>query len=315
MLMKSMSSNIIPPGLMANLRAQDPDQFDAIFPASNLLLEDSLIERDALYIATLWQEVDKIHEEARRCYDHHLNESAWVKVVNMVLGAADIGRQKPFMLRLESIQTQAINAVFLPQHISQSFAKKADLTFSFFPDHPTVQRAIAPIHKYRPSVSLSQMTDPYTSRVPLVCGVEVKERGGDYNEAIIQLGIWCAAALEALQGLRTLGEVEGESGEGEVEEENEREKEGEGERKSLPPFVGWTAMGHDWKFHIAWKDADGDVTIIGPWRLLTGSTCSHFEILLLIRMIQAVKKWQEEDYWSWLDKNVLKRLQRVPTPA
>lgn len=56
-------------------------------------------------------------------------------------------------------------------------------------------------------------------------------------------------------------------------------------------------------------------TIIGPWRLLTGSTCSHFEILLLIRMIQAVKKWQEEDYWSWLDKNVLKRLQRVPTPA
>jgi hypothetical protein len=30
------------------------------------------------------------------------------------------------------------------------------------------------------------------------CCLEVKERGGDYNKAITQLEIWCAAGLERL---------------------------------------------------------------------------------------------------------------------
>jgi hypothetical protein len=54
-------------------------------------------------------------------------------------------------------------------------------------------------------MDLSQTTDADASTVPLGCCLEVKERGGDYNEAIIQLGIWCAAGLERLRGLWVLG--------------------------------------------------------------------------------------------------------------
>jgi hypothetical protein len=67
--------------------------------------------------------------------------------------------------------------------------------------------------------------------VPLVYCLEVKERGGDYNEAIMQLGIWCATGLERLRELWTLGRSD--SGR-DLEEEEE-----------LPPFLGWTVVGHD----------------------------------------------------------------------
>ena len=48
------------------------------------------------------------------------------------------------------------------------------------------------------SVSLSQMSNAYTSTVVLGCGMEVKESGGDYNEAVMKLGIWCSAGLEKM---------------------------------------------------------------------------------------------------------------------
>lgn len=72
------------------------------------------------------------------------------------------------------------------------------------------------------------MTDAYTSTVPLACCLEVKERGGDSNEAIIQLGIWCAEGLERLRGLW----AHGNGGGGRHLEMEE-----------LPPFLGWTVVG------------------------------------------------------------------------
>jgi len=233
---------------MANLvqtrmRAADPDQFEGIqaFGTSSCLFEDPSIVRPASYTDALWQTTDKIYNEARRCYDNHLDESAWMKVVNNVLESAELG-QDSSMLRVHSIQTQSIDAAFLPKHASQSFAKKADLALAFSSDHPAVAIATEPVHKAHPDISLSQMTDAYTSTVPLVCCLEVKERGGDYNEAITQLGIWCAAGLERLRGLRALGR-------------NDQED------KELPPFLGWTVVGHDWKFHISWKDTDGNMVM------------------------------------------------------
>lgn len=154
------------------------------------------------------------------------------------------------MLRVHSIQTQTIDPTLLPRHASQSFARKADLALAFSSDHPTVASAIEPVHKANPGIALSQMTDAYTSMVPLACCLEVKERGGDYNEAVIQLGIWCAAGLERLRGLWTLAK-------GHLTDL--------GDGQALPPFLGWTVVGHDWKFHISWKDVDGNVVSIMSW--------------------------------------------------
>lgn len=111
------------------------------------------------------------------------------------------------------------------------------------------------MQKANPDLCLSQMTDAYTSTVPLACYLEVKEQG-DYNEAILQLGIWCAVGLERLRGLRTLGKLDSGSG---LEEE-------------LPPFLGWTVVGHNWKFHISWKDEDGNVVRFPSRAGLLGSS-------------------------------------------
>ena len=86
------------------------------------------------------------------------------------------------------------------------------------------------------------MSDAYTSTIPLVCGIEVKESGGDYNEAVTQLGIWSAACLEKLMQLRR---------------SSSRNATDSGEY--LLPIVGWTVVGHEWKLHICWKSMDGAV--------------------------------------------------------
>jgi hypothetical protein len=221
--------------VQTRLRAADPDQFEA----SAHLLEDPTVVYPASYTDALWQTTDKIYNEARDCYDNHVDESAWMKVVNYVLESSELG-QNSSMLRVHSIQTQTIDPAFLPRHSSQSFAKKADLALAFSCRHPDVATALEPVYRANPDLALSQMTDAYTSTVPMVCCLEVKERGGDHNEAIVQLGIWCAAGLERLRGLWTLGGRD-------LQEEE------------LPPFLGWTVVGHDWKFHLSWKDSDGNV--------------------------------------------------------
>ena len=81
------------------------------------------------------------------------------------------------------------------------------------------------------------MSDAYTSSIVLACGIEVKEPGGDYNEAIMQLGIWCAAGLAKMKSMVRA----------------------DAEHEPLQPLLGWTVIGHEWKLHISWKDANGDV--------------------------------------------------------
>ncbi|KAK2626207.1 hypothetical protein QTJ16_004469 [Diplocarpon rosae] len=303
MLIRTTSSKTIPRGLVDCLRAQSPDELEGQMHHFG----DPETDPSPVYLETLWQAVDRIYEEASHCYNQHLDESAWVSVVRMVLDAAEIGTAKPHILHVESIQTQTVLPELHPQHVSLSFEKKADLAFSFSPKHPIVRETIAPIHRNRPSVALSQMTDSYTRTVPLVCGIEVKEKGGDYNEAVLQLAVWCAAGLEAVQGLWELA-CSGAANAG----PDVREGGGGDDEDPLPPFVGWTVIGHDWKFHVAWKSAAGDVVMAGPWPLLIRSTMTHLEILRLIRTVQVVKGWLEGSYWTWLSRNVLEKLHSVP---
>jgi hypothetical protein len=85
------------------------------------------------------------------------------------------------------------------------FTKKADLALAFCPHHPQVETVLYDVHRNQPGMGLSQMTDAYTSTVVLACGIEVKETGGDYNEAVMQLGVWCAAGLEKIRSMIKVG--------------------------------------------------------------------------------------------------------------
>jgi hypothetical protein len=134
------------------------------------------------------------------------------------------------------------------------------------------------------------MTDAYTNTVPLVCGVEVKESGGDYNEAVMQLGIWSAAGLEKVLALSGgVGETEVESGAGAGGE----------------PFLGWTVVGHEWRLHIAWKELGGRVVVMGPWAAMRAGTASYVEVFVLLQLVGRVEAWLRDVYWPWWRRAVL----------
>ncbi|KAH7304368.1 hypothetical protein BKA65DRAFT_521431 [Rhexocercosporidium sp. MPI-PUGE-AT-0058] len=275
---EAVSRNIIPWGLEDRLRAQDVDQFEA----STHLLESASLARDSSYLTSLWQTVESIYDDAENAGNEHQDESMWIEVVRSVLKASHSPN-----LELHSIQTQSIKPSLIPRHTHLSFDKKADLALFFSPKkHDAIRR----VYERRPGLALSHMMDACTSQRPVACGLEVKEQGGDYNVAVMQLGIWCAASLELVQTLFKEGGA------------------GQGRSRTLRPMVGWTVVGHDWKLHIAWKADNGSVTLVGPWPLLTGSTINHFEILRLISLIKVVTTWQENEYWPWLRKDILDQI-------
>lgn len=69
--------------------------------------------------------------------------------------------------------------------------------------------------------------------------IEVKEQGGDYNQAVGQLAVWSAAALKKLQLLADMGKADSD-------------------KMKLLPYPGWTVVGHSWELHISWKKMDED---------------------------------------------------------
>lgn len=105
------------------------------------------------------------------------------------------------------------------------------------PYHNQVRPAIQEVRSKRPGMSLSQVSDAYTSSVMLGCGIEVKESGGDYDEAVVQLGIWCSSGLEKMRSMNTRVML-----------------------KTFKPLLGWTVIGREWSLRISWKDKNtGDV--------------------------------------------------------
>jgi hypothetical protein len=152
--------------------------------------------------------------------------------------------------RVHNRQTQSISSELLPTlpETILPFARKADLALGFNPFHAQVKPTINEVYCARPGFSLSQMSDAYTSTVVLGCGIEIKESGGDYNEATMQLGVWSAAGLEKMRSMldvKTSGAV--------------------------MPLLGITAIGHEWKIHISWKvDKTGEtVSLLTTARALT----------------------------------------------
>lgn len=117
-------------------------------------------------------------------------------------------------------------------------ARKADLALSFNPYHPDVEDQWDDLRMEHPGLSLSHMTDAYTSTLVLGCGIEVKESGGDYNEAIMQVGVWSAAALEKWRTFTDPSSA-----------------------PNLQPDLGFTVFGHEWKLHISGKSLESGETV------------------------------------------------------
>jgi hypothetical protein len=144
------------------------------------------------------------------------------------------------LLLTRSRQTQTIEPSFLPSlpTTSLTVAKKADLAIAFSPYDHDIGPVIQSYLSRNPGSTLSQMQDAYTSSIPLICGLEVKQAGGDSNEGLTQLAIWTTAGLEKVEQLQ---------------------RRNPGLRRSgmIQPIVGIVVVGHTWEFYIVWPEENG----------------------------------------------------------
>ena len=112
------------------------------------------------------------------------------------------------------------------------------MALAYNPSHPDIKGPWHDLHLKHGGVRLSHIDDAYTGTLIVGCGINVREPGGDYDEAIMQLGVWSAAALELLQVL-----VSSEA------------------KQKLYPYLGITVIGHEWRLHICWKVVESDDTV------------------------------------------------------
>ncbi len=167
--------------------------------------------------------------------------------------------------------------------------KKADLAIAISAHTPATAPLYTALRTSDPTMRLSHMSDPSVSRLALPGCVEVGEPGKNYLEASLQLGVWCFAGLAKLDELKmqagtTLGCA--------------------GAEESLPLF-GWTAVGMDWRLHIAYRDKnDGGVIILGP--LDSGGLGSVMAFFKLFATATWLAMWVKDKYWGGFKKIVQK---------
>lgn len=168
--------------------------------------------------------------------------------------------------------------------------KKADYALIFSPRHPEIAEIYRPL--LRKGYNLSQMTDTHTKRLVMASVAEIKPANGNCVEALAQLATWFAS------GFTKIRELNLEAGEGVV-------------INDLPPMIGWTVVGHDWRTYMACdleNDGERVVSMVGPLVGLSASTNSIWDIFKLLALMEGVKEYARGAYWPWLKKNVLEPL-------
>lgn len=206
-----------------------------------------------------WVQIQELYESAKLGHERPLDEAHWVRLADRILSPET--KTQASLLQLHDIRQQSLEQTLLPMYAGQPIVKKADLALGFDSKHASDGDIIENITSTR-TEPLSQMSDSYTSTIPLPCGVEIKMSGGDHNEGVTQLAIWCAAGLARLLQLSDLADVDLDtSGVGSSATRlGPSTVEASGLRRSeLLPLVGWVVVGHEWRFYVSWKEQSGDM--------------------------------------------------------
>ncbi|KAI9767242.1 MAG: hypothetical protein M1840_005842 [Geoglossum simile] len=266
----------------------------------------------------LWKTVTSILKRAKSCFINNDPEAPWLAIANKFLEEVFAQPELEGMLYVKDVQYSDINSATLLPHVHNTAipSKKADLALAISSDTPATAPVYTALRTSDPTMRLSQMSEASVSRLALPGCVEVGDSGKNYLEASLQLGIWCFAGLAKLDELRVQSRTAGQKtptpamnvqisiadGEGyTVEDENSvvgvhaTAVNCSRVEQNLPVF-GWTAIGIDWKLHIAYRDmTDNGVVVLGP--LDSGGLGSVMAFFKLFKTATALAKWAKEKYW------------------
>ncbi len=118
-------------------------------------------------------------------------------------------------------------------------------------------------------------------RRPIVISIETKKRGGDQEEAELQIGTWHAAQWKWLSRLSA------DAG---------------GSLEALPFLPALVVNGHEWSFAATTRDQQR--TILWLDRSF-GSTTSALGVYKIVWGLQRLARWAEDTYWPWFKANIL----------
>ncbi|KAL5347667.1 hypothetical protein ACLOAV_007076 [Pseudogymnoascus australis] len=193
-------------------------------------------------VESTWKLAASLLSKARQAFEGNEPEGSWIRLASEVLDGVFEGSELK-LLRTMDVQYSDINSATLLPTVNDIAipVKKADLAVAIHSAKPAASMIYESIRKQNPAMKLSQMQDASVSRMALPICVEVGEPGKSYNEASIQLGVWCCAGLLKLHELRL--------------------QQGDIDTEETVPLIGMTAIGLDWKSHVAYKlPDDGAVT-------------------------------------------------------
>ena len=174
--------------------------------------------------------------------------------------------------------------------------RKTDWALAFSPLHPDVALQYNPLNADRKGPRLSQMNNDATSKHILYSAVVVKVPGGNIVEAQAQLFTWFQAGVSCLrQILMKVGN-------------------GRPDPEPTHPLLGWTVIGGDWQFYVAFGDGnkEGDpVIILGPIQSMHCYMLTYFGTFKLLQLLERVKDWAREVCWPWYRERVIEPLKLV----
>lgn len=130
----------------------------------------------------------------------------------------------PYCLLISRSQIESVDPQYQPRYTARdSYNCKINLVVGLPVNAWEVEYERAGLHtlgKY-----FSHMTHPHTGKRVLGPGIEVKAADGNLVDAQVQLGVWMTGFL-----MRAFAQRKSV--------------------KNLPPLIGCTAVGEDWKFYI-----------------------------------------------------------------
>ncbi|KFZ19777.1 hypothetical protein V501_00510 [Pseudogymnoascus sp. VKM F-4519 (FW-2642)] len=280
-------------------RIHDTYPYQSI-PSSAFVPTEQTLQSSEL--ESTWKLAASLLSRARQAFEGNEPEGSWIRLASEVLDGVFDGSELK-LLRTMDVQYSDINSTTLLPTVNDIAipVKKADLAVAIHSAKPAASMIYESIRKQNPAMKLSQMADASVSRMALPICVEVGEPGKSYNEASIQLGVWCCAGLLKLHELRL--------------------QQADIDAEETVPLIGMTAIGLDWKSHVAYKlPGDGAIVshlhfhtpyevekssadLVGVVKVILGpvSIGGYEDIqsfFVLNSVFKIIAKWAEQDYWT-----------------
>ncbi|KAK2470168.1 hypothetical protein H9L39_18316 [Fusarium oxysporum f. sp. albedinis] len=169
--------------------------------------------------------------------------------------------------------------------------------------HRVLEAALRPLQGCQMNQLFDFRLSPLSDN-PIAVSIETKKTGEGWENAKLQMQIWMAAHwqfLRKLLDLRQRAANESSSmkqAEGVIAPNSEADKVWQ-----LPKFMpGIIIQGHDW--HLIITTPEGEKTIF--WQKQSfGDTWSSKGIYKIVYNLQLLRKWAQEEYWTWLRELLL----------